>query len=126
MKILLISIGTRGDMEPFVAIGEFLKKKGHCIICVFPEQFRNLAEASGLEFASLGDEYIEMLESNLGKAAMGGHSSGFRQFLALMKLAKNQTKINKELIQKQYNICENEKPDRIYIMEKPPTLYYGD
>jgi len=33
MKILLISIGTRGDMEPFLAIGEILKEKGHQVIC---------------------------------------------------------------------------------------------
>ncbi len=33
MKIVLISIGTRGDMEPFMAIGEILKEKGHRVIC---------------------------------------------------------------------------------------------
>lgn len=27
MKIILLSIGTRGEMEPFLAIGEILKKK---------------------------------------------------------------------------------------------------
>ena len=46
MKIILISIGIRGDMEPFLAIGEILKEKGHQVICAFPEQFRNLAEDS--------------------------------------------------------------------------------
>lgn len=44
MKIVLISIGTRGDMEPFLAIGEILKEKEHRVICAFPEQFRDLAE----------------------------------------------------------------------------------
>jgi sterol 3beta-glucosyltransferase len=28
MKVILISIGTRGDMEPFLTIGEILKEKG--------------------------------------------------------------------------------------------------
>lgn len=113
MKIILISIGTRGDMEPFLAIGEILKEKGHQVICAFPEQFRNLVEDSNLEFASLGTKFIEMLESDVGKAAMGGSGSGLKKFLANVKLAKNQTEINKKLINKQYEIIESEIPDRI-------------
>ena len=113
MKIILISIGTRGDMEPFLAIGEILKEKGHQVICAFPEQFRNLVEESNLEFASLGTKYVEMLDSEVGKAAMGGSGSGLKKFIANLKLANNQTKINKELINKQYEIIENKIPDRI-------------
>jgi len=118
MKIILISIGTRGDMEPFLAIGELLKEKGHQVICAFPEQFRNLAEDSNLEFASLGAKYIEMLDSNIGKAAMGGDGSGLKKFLAYIRLAKNQTDANKELVKKQYEIIESEIPDRILYNAK--------
>ena len=100
-------------MEPFLAIGEILKEKGHQVICAFPEQFRNLVEESNLEFASLGTKYVEMLDSEVGKAAMGGSGSGLKKFIANLKLANNQTKINKELINKQYEIIENNIPDRI-------------
>jgi sterol 3beta-glucosyltransferase len=113
MKILLISIGTRGDMEPFLAIGEIIKEKGHQVICAFPEQFRLLAEESELGFVSLGSSYIEMLESDLGKAAMGTSSSGWQKFSANIKLASHQTEINRELVHKQYEIVERENPDRI-------------
>jgi len=40
-----------------------LKEKGHQVICTFPEQFRNLAEDSILEFASLGTKFIDMLDN---------------------------------------------------------------
>ena len=112
MKIILISIGTRGDMEPFLAIGEILKEKGHRVICAFPEQFGNLAQDSNLEFASLETEYIEMLESDVGKAAMGG-SGSLKKFLALIRLAKIGTTINKDLVNKQYKLIKSENPDRI-------------
>jgi sterol 3beta-glucosyltransferase len=113
MKIILISIGTRGDMEPFLAIGEILKEKGHRVICAFPEQFRELADETDLEFASLGTDYIELLESDLGKAAMGAGGSGWKKISANIRLASHQTEINKELIRKQYEIIERENPDRI-------------
>ena len=76
MKIILTSVGTRGDMEPFLAAGELMKKKGHRVICAFPEQFGELAHHSGMEFASLGKKYVDLLESEDGKAAMGG-ATGF-------------------------------------------------
>lgn len=113
MKIILISIGTRGDMEPFLAIGEILKGKGHQVIYAFPEQFRNLIEDSNQEFASLGTKFIEMLESDVGKAAMGGGGSGFKKFLANIKLARIGMAINKELVNRQYELIESENPDRI-------------
>ncbi len=81
MKILLISIGTQGDVEPFLAIGEQLKEKGHHIICAFPKQFRNLTEELNIEFASLGTKFIEMLNSADGRAALGGSSSGLKKFI---------------------------------------------
>ncbi|MCK4466094.1 MAG: glycosyltransferase family 1 protein [Bacteroidales bacterium] len=118
MKIILISIGTRGDMEPFLAIGEILKEKGHQVICAFPEQFRNLVENSNMEFASLGTKYIEMLDSEVGKAALGGSGSGLNKMLAYIRLAKNQTEANKELTDKQYEIIESEIPDRIVYNAK--------
>ncbi len=111
--MLLVSIGTRGDMEPFLAIGEMLKQKGHEVICLFPEQFRNLAEDSDMRFASLGSEFMEMLESDVGKFALGGGGSKWTKILAYAKLAKMQYKNNKLMITKQHDVVAQEKPDRI-------------
>ena len=70
MKIILVSVGTRGDMEPFLAIGKILKEKDCQVICAFPEQFRDLADDAGLTFASLGEKYVQMLDSDDGKIAI--------------------------------------------------------
>jgi UDP:flavonoid glycosyltransferase YjiC (YdhE family) len=113
MKILLISVGTRGDMEPFLAIANILNEKGHHVVCAFPEQFRYLAEDAGVTFVSLGTKFIELLESDVGKSAIGGSASGVRKFLAYMKLASKQTDTNKELAIKQHELIEREQPDRI-------------
>lgn len=113
MKILLTSIGTRGDMEPFLAIGELLKSHGHEIICLFPEQFKSLAEDSDMKFSSLGSEFIEMLESDIGKYALGGGGTKWKKIIAYIKLAKIQSKNNKLMLQRQKQTIEQEKPDRI-------------
>ena len=97
MKIILNSVGTRGDMEPFLAAGELLKAKGHHVICAFPEQFKDLAKKSDLEFASLGSKFINLLESEDGKAAMGG-ATGLKKIIEIIKLALNQKDAQKELV----------------------------
>jgi UDP:flavonoid glycosyltransferase YjiC (YdhE family) len=82
MKVILISIGTRGDMESFLAIGGLLKEKECRVICASPEQFKKLAESANMEFRSLGSKFIELLESDAGKAALGGGGSVMRKLQA--------------------------------------------
>lgn len=113
MKILLVSIGTRGDMEPFLGIGEILKEKRHEVIAAFPEQFRSLAEESGIEFASLGSEYIDSLKGELADQAMGMSGSTLEKVLANVKLAGRQWSINREMIRRQFDIIEGCQPDRV-------------
>jgi len=100
-------------MEPFLAIGELLKQRGHEVICLFPEQFRRLAEESGFAFASLGPEFLEMIESKEGKVALGGKVSGFKKIIAFIKLARRYSGMNRGLVFKQREVVESEKPERI-------------
>jgi UDP:flavonoid glycosyltransferase YjiC (YdhE family) len=112
MKTLLVSVGTQGDMEPFLAIGELLQSRGHEVLCCFPEQFRNLAQSSNLGFASLGEKFIELLNSEDGKAAMGG-ASGWKKVLGTLRLAFKQKEANQELLFKQRDVVESFAPDVI-------------
>ena len=38
MKALILSLGTRGDVEPLLAIGSILKAKGWDVVCGVPAQ----------------------------------------------------------------------------------------
>lgn len=121
MRFLLASIGSRGDMEPFLAIGELLKKKGHHVICMFPDQYGSLATDSGFEFIGLGPEFIDMLHSPIGRKAMGGSSSGFDKFRSYLKLAKVSKQVNKKMIRRQTKIIDELNIDR--IVHNPKVIY---
>lgn len=113
MKILSIAIGTRGDIEPFIAMAEILQQQGHEVVCAFPEQFRNLAEDANLRFHSLGSEFLDMLHTKDGKLAMGGSGSRFKKIRATIRLANSFAQISKDLMTKQHDLFEKEKPDRV-------------
>jgi len=112
VKILLMSIGTRGDIEPFLAIGELLYQRGHDIIFSFPEQHSKLVP-EGFKFFPLSSKFIELVESEAGKIMMGGKMSITTKIKTLYKLYKEGKIINKILVKQQYEIIEKEKPDRI-------------
>ena len=61
MKAILFSIGSRGDIEPFLAIAQILQEKDLTVICVFPEQFRETVEKMGLKFRGFSSEFLELL-----------------------------------------------------------------
>lgn len=56
MKFVLASYGTRGDVEPYVAVGQELLRRGHVVrMAVSPDQV-DLAEAAGLPAIAFGPD----------------------------------------------------------------------
>ncbi len=49
--VLLATIGSSGDVHPFVGLGRRLLARGHRVTLITAEYFRPLAESAGLEFA---------------------------------------------------------------------------
>lgn len=113
MKILLISVGTRGDIEPFLAIAELLKEKGHEIACCFSEQFRTITIEANHHFVGLSTEFLELLDSDDGKIAMGGKASVLRKIKAYYQLYKKSSVINKTLVKQQQDLINEIGPDRV-------------
>src|SRR5688572_27856379 len=58
-------MGTDGDVYPFLGLGAELKRRGHRITAVLSDNYRQLAEQHGFEFASLAPaEETERLLAN--------------------------------------------------------------
>ncbi|USD63401.1 glycosyltransferase family 1 protein [Vibrio sp. SCSIO 43140] len=94
MKILLMTIGSRGDVEPYIALGKALKQRGHYIDLCAAQRFKDLVEAHGLSHKPLSDDLFQLVEGGTFEK-MGSLVSGVKAALRLMKLAKP---INRQLI----------------------------
>lgn len=56
MHVLLATLGSYGDVYPFVGIGADLKRRGHQVTLLTNAHFEGLALQQGLDFEALGTE----------------------------------------------------------------------
>ncbi len=59
LNVLLVPIGTEGDIHPYIGLGIALNERGHGVTLITNEYFRPLAERHGFSFVATGtaDEY---------------------------------------------------------------------
>ena len=74
MKILLLTFGTRGDVQPYIALGRRLVDRGHAVVLAAPQRFGALVREAGLEFGALDDGPLAQMDvgSEVGEVAEGG------------------------------------------------------
>ncbi len=88
--ILLCAIGSAGDVNPFIAIGKELRKRGHRVILCTSQYFESHAHNAGLEFIGLGtaEDYLSIIEDpGLWEAETGFKVLAERIILPIMQPA---------------------------------------
>ncbi|KAK8568887.1 hypothetical protein V6N12_007423 [Hibiscus sabdariffa] len=56
LQIVMLIVGTRGDVQPFVAIGKRLQADGHRVRLATHSNFKDFVLSAGLEFFPLGGD----------------------------------------------------------------------
>ena len=54
MQITIIAGGSRGDVQPYVALGKGLKEAGHTVRLLTSDDFQTLVTDYGLDFFTTG------------------------------------------------------------------------
>ena len=63
MRIAIIAMGTRGDVQPYLALGKGLVTAGHFVRLITHENFEKLVTSHGLEFCPAKGNVQEVMES---------------------------------------------------------------
>ena len=56
MRISIIPVGSRGDVQPYTAIGKGLRRAGHSVRVVTHAPFEDFVHGNGLDFSDLGGD----------------------------------------------------------------------
>ena len=71
MKVTIIAPGSRGDVQPYVALGKGLKEAGHTVRVLTSQDFQNLVTAYGLDFFDMGGSMQTVAQSMQGLLEQG-------------------------------------------------------
>ncbi|TBG74533.1 glycosyltransferase [Rhizobium leguminosarum] len=87
MRVAIHTLGTRGDVQPYIALALGLIERGHRVQLAAPVQFESMVLDHGIAFASLPGEFLALLDTPEGKAAIAG-GKGFSAGFKLLKYAR--------------------------------------
>lgn len=113
-----MALGTRGDVEPLLALGSFLKSKGHEVVCGMSAQFKEIVEETHLRFSPFSKKYLEIIESETGSNFMGQKGSFLKKIRLLIEMYRQVKPIQRELVKQQRQLIREEEPDRIIYSMK--------
>ena len=68
MRFTILAYGTRGDVQPYVALGVALQRTGHTVRLAAPEVFRGLVTGHGLEFHPLPGDPAALMQQAADRA----------------------------------------------------------
>lgn len=118
MKILITTYGSRGDVQPYVALGKGLQDAGHHVILATSERFRDFVEDHRLEYGYMNDELLAIIDTDQGKDLLENTTNIFDVVKQNIKLSKQVKPLQKAQLRETWEIAESFKPDFILYHPK--------
>lgn len=90
MNILIFTFGSRGDVQPYVALGAALRNSGHTVTLSTGQGFDDMIEAHGLIAAPSTINYRALIDTPEALAAFRTMSGKFRAMHAFKDIVRKQ------------------------------------
>jgi UDP:flavonoid glycosyltransferase YjiC (YdhE family) len=64
LRLVLAAVGSRGDVQPLLALGQALRQRGHAVRIAAPPNFAHWIQSLGFDFCPLGQDMQQYLADN--------------------------------------------------------------
>lgn len=115
MRFSIHTLGTRGDMQPYLALARGMRSRGHEVMIVAPDQFGDMALAEGVGFTPLPAAFLDILDSPEAREAIGNSKPGFG---AGFKLLKHYRGLMRQVLDAEWQSARDFRPDAILYHAK--------
>ncbi|MES0879613.1 glycosyltransferase [Roseibium sp. SCP14] len=114
-KVLIASLGTRGDVQPYVALARELTARNAEVVLTTGEGFEDMIEAAGARARPVPINYQELLQTAEIREALFS-------LKGMIKTARQNIDLQKEIARKLWQIGMDEKPDLILFNLKATVM----
>ncbi|MBL8518292.1 MAG: glycosyltransferase family 1 protein [Betaproteobacteria bacterium] len=118
MRVLLATIGTRGDVQPFLALALGLNAAGHDVTVATCPRFESFITDHGLRFLPLDEGLLTLLESQRGRELIGNLTGLIGVLRSLPKVLREVGPIHHRLVADAWSAVEASQPDVIVYHPK--------
>ncbi|MBK9266422.1 MAG: glycosyltransferase family 1 protein [Polyangiaceae bacterium] len=118
MNIFIITLGTRGDVQPYIALGLGLQKAGHQVTLCTTVNFRDFVTEHGLRYGYLNDDALKLIHTDAGRSALDDDRSMWKTIKTYAELTKLAAPMQAALLEEGWQAAEAAKPDLILFHPK--------
>jgi len=102
MKIAIATLGSRGDVQPFVALGVGLQKAGHEVSICTSYSFKGSIVNYGLRYAYMNDEFVKFMATDAGREAIAIASNPIAWMKKAMELSAKLALSQRQMLSEQW------------------------
>jgi len=121
-KILILTYGSRGDVQPYVALGQGLQRAGHEVTLATSDRFEQFVTDHGLQYGFMSDDMLAIMDTDTGRDLMENTTNVFAVVGRTLSLMKQVGPMQTKLMQESWEAAERAQPDIILFH---PKAYAG-
>ncbi len=118
MKILVMTLGSRGDVQPYLALSKKLMQAGHSVSFCTCARFEKDAVSLGLAFFPLRNDILDFMETSQGRSVMEETTNVFKVIQTAFVLRKLMRPVQQNVIEDCWQAVEAVRPDVIVYHPK--------
>ncbi|MDH5824472.1 glycosyltransferase [Luteimonas sp. RD2P54] len=118
MQILILTLGSHGDVQPYVALGRGLQAAGHAVSLCTSAHFAGFVAEHGLDYRHMDNGFVELMASLEGRAALEGMGSFFGALKTMATLVPKVGPLQVRVQQDAWRAAQDLRPELILFHPK--------
>ena len=105
MKITIFAAGSRGDIQPCIALGRGLQRAGYQVSLAAPSDFAGFAQQHGVDFSPLRGDVQKIMASDTGRNFM--EKGGANPIKSISAVRTMIAPVVKQMVEDAYAACQD-------------------
>ena len=114
-RTLILTAGSRGDVQPYLALAKGLQQEGFAVTLSTDSTFSEWVVSQGVKVAPIRAPFAQMMQTDAGRAALAGQKSfNLKQIKRLLR----------QMMDDAWKVAQQVNPDLIIYHPKPLAGYH--